>query len=194
MLQLLVFYPFYWESHLYSDSSLLASFLFDSFVKNLIVQNLIEGGIKTLLLLGYLWLIIRTPMVKRLFQYHGAEHKVINAYEKGVKLTVENVQKQSMLHYRCGSSFIILTIIVGIFVYSFFSYDNVWDRILTRIFLIPFVIGLSFEILKTHQCSSQYPILSYLGYPGLWLQKLTTREPSMNKWKLRLLHLIVCRN
>lgn len=155
----------------------LASFLFDSFVKNLIIQNLIEGAIKTLLLLGYLWLIIRTPMVKRLFQYHGAEHKVINAYEKGVKLTVENVQKQSMLHYRCGSSFIILTIIVGIFVYSFFSYENVWDRIFTRILLIPLVIGLSFEILKLTNAVRNIPILSYLGYPGLWLQKLTTREP-----------------
>lgn len=155
----------------------LASFLFDSFVKNLIVQNLIEGGIKTLLLLGYLWIIIRTPMVKRLFQYHGAEHKVINAYEAGLELTVENVQKQSTLHYRCGSSFIILTIIVGVFVYSFFSYDNVWDRILTRILLIPFVIGLSFEMLKITNAVRDIPILSYLGYPGLWLQKLTTREP-----------------
>mgnify|MGYP001214518206 CR=1 FL=1 len=155
----------------------LASFLFDSFVKNLIIQNLIEGAIKTLLLLGYLWLIIRTPMVKRLFQYHGAEHKVINAYEAGLELTVENVQKQSTLHYRCGSSFIILTIIVGIFVYSFFSYENVWDRILTRILLIPVVIGLSFEILKITNAVRNIPILSYLGYPGLWLQKLTTREP-----------------
>ena len=155
----------------------LASFLFDSLVKNLIIQNLIEGAIKTLLLLGYLWLMIRTPMVKRLFQYHGAEHKVINAYEAGVDLTVENVQKQSTLHYRCGSSFIILTIIVGIFVYSFFSYENVWDRILTRILLIPIVIGLSFEILKITNAVRNIPVLTYLGYPGLWLQKLTTREP-----------------
>lgn len=155
----------------------LASFFFDSLVQNLIIQNLIEGAIKTLLLLGYLWMIIRTPSIKRLFQYHGAEHKVINAFEAGLELTIENVQKQSTLHYRCGSSFIILTIIVGVFVYSFFSYDNVWDRILTRIILIPLVIGLSFEILKFTNAVRDIPILSYLGYPGLWLQKLTTREP-----------------
>lgn len=155
----------------------LTSILFDSWIQNLILQNLIEGGMKTLLLLGYLWLIMRTPMVKRLFQYHGAEHKVINAYEKGLELTVENVQKQSTLHYRCGSSFIILTILVGIFVYSFFAYDNVWERIYIRILLIPLVIGLSFELLKLTNAVREIPILTYLGYPGLWLQKLTTREP-----------------
>lgn len=155
----------------------LASLLFDRWVQNLILQNLIEGAIKTLLLLGYLWIILKTSMVKRLFQYHGAEHKVINAYENGLDLTVENVQKQSRLHYRCGSSFIVLTIIVGIFVYSFFSYDSVWDRIITRLLLIPFVIGLSFEVLKWTNALRDVPILTYLGYPGLWLQKLTTKEP-----------------
>lgn len=155
----------------------LASVLFDRWVQNLILQNLIEGGIKTLLLLGYLWIILRTPMVKRLFQYHGAEHKVINAYEKGLTLTVENVQKQSRLHYRCGSSFLVLTIIVGIFVYSFFTYDTVWERIYIRILLIPIVIGLSFEVLKMTNAVRSIPILTYLGYPGLWLQKLTTKEP-----------------
>ncbi|WP_309862453.1 DUF1385 domain-containing protein [Desmospora profundinema] len=155
----------------------LASVLFDRWVSNLILQNLIEGAIKTLLLLGYLWLLSQTPVVKRLFQYHGAEHKVINAYESGVKLTVENVQKQSTLHYRCGSSFIILTILVGVVVYSFFSYDNVWDRILTRLMLIPVVIGLSYELLRLTNALRDVPVLTYLGYPGLWLQKLTTRQP-----------------
>lgn len=155
----------------------LASVLFDRWISNLILQNLIEGAIKTLLLLAYLWLLSQTPVVKRLFQYHGAEHKVINAYESGVELTVENVQKQSTLHYRCGSSFIILTILVGVVVYSFFSYDNVWDRILTRLMLIPVVIGLSYELLRLTNALRDIPILTYLGYPGLWLQKLTTRQP-----------------
>lgn len=155
----------------------LASVLFDRWISNLIIQNLIEGAIKTLLLLGYLWMISQTPVVKRLFQYHGAEHKVINAYEAGVELTVANVQKQSTLHYRCGSSFIILTILVGVVVYSFFSYDNVWDRILTRLMLIPVVIGLSYELLRLTNALRDMPVLTYLGYPGLWLQKLTTRQP-----------------
>ncbi|PTM58508.1 uncharacterized protein YqhQ [Desmospora activa DSM 45169] len=155
----------------------LASILFDRWVSNLIVQNLIEGAIKTFLLLVYLWLISQTPVVKRLFQYHGAEHKVINAYESGLELTVTNVQKQSPLHYRCGSSFIILTILVGVVIYSFFSYDNVWDRILTRLMLIPVVIGLSYELLRLTNAVRDVPVLTYLGYPGLWLQKLTTRQP-----------------
>ncbi|OYD09993.1 DUF1385 domain-containing protein [Paludifilum halophilum] len=155
----------------------LASILFDGTVTNLILQNLIEGGIKTLLLLGYLFAIAQTPIIKRLFQYHGAEHKVINAYESGVELTIDRVQKQSTLHYRCGSSFIILTIIVGVVLYSFFSYDNVWDRIAIRLMLIPAVVGLSYELLRITNALRDIPVLTYLGYPGLWLQKLTTREP-----------------
>lgn len=155
----------------------LASVLFDGTVHNLILQNLIEGTIKTILLLGYLFAISQTSMVKRLFQYHGAEHKVINAYESGAELTVENVQKQSTLHYRCGSSFIILTVIVGVVLYSFFSYDNVWDRIMTRLLLLPAVIGLAYELLRFTNAMRDVPILTYMGYPGLWLQKLTTKEP-----------------
>ncbi|QKI81924.1 DUF1385 domain-containing protein [Kroppenstedtia eburnea] len=157
--------------------ALLASILFDGLVTNLILQNLIEGAIKTLLLLGYLLAISQAPLIKRLFQYHGAEHKVINAYESGEDLTVENVQKQSTLHYRCGSSFIILTVIVGVILYSFFSYDNVWDRIFTRLLLIPVVIGLSYELLRITNALRDVPVLTWLGYPGLWLQKLTTRQP-----------------
>ncbi len=156
----------------------LASLLFDRHVKNLILQNLIEGAIKTILLLTYLWIVSRAPLLKRVFQYHGAEHKVISTYELGQELTVKNVQKQSTLHYRCGSSFIILSIIVGVIVYSFFSYENVWDRILTRLLLIPVVIGLTYELLRATNAVRGIPVLTYLGYPGLWLQKLTTREPS----------------
>ncbi|SFS54650.1 DUF1385 domain-containing protein [Marininema halotolerans] len=155
----------------------LASFFFDGIVTNMILQNLIEGGIKTLLLLTYLFVIAQTPLIKRLFQYHGAEHKVINAYESGEELTVENVQKQSPLHYRCGSSFIILTVITGVVLYSFFQYDNVWDRIGTRLILLPIVIGLSYELLRLTNALRDIPVLTYLGYPGLWLQKLTTRQP-----------------
>jgi uncharacterized protein YqhQ len=156
----------------------LASVLFDRWIQNLILQNLIEGTIKTILLLGYLWIISQTPMVKRVFQYHGAEHKVISTYERGEELTVQNVQKQSTLHYRCGSSFMILTVIVGVIVYSFFSYDDVWDRIMTRLLLIPLVVGLSYELLRATNAVRDIPILTYLGYPGLWLQKLTTKEPT----------------
>jgi len=150
---------------------------FDPWVHNYFLRNLIEGAIKTALLLGYLWIIGQMPIVKRLFQYHGAEHKVINAFEAGVPLTVENVRQQSRLHYRCGSSFLIFTIITGVIVYSFIPYTTVWERVLDRIVLIPVVIGVSYEVLRFTNACRNVPFLSWLAYPGLWLQKLTTREP-----------------
>lgn len=158
--------------------AMLASFLFDGFVTNLILQNLIEGAIKTILLFSYLWIISQTPIIKRVFQYHGAEHKVITAYEHGEELTVENVQKHSRLHYRCGSSFMILTILVGVIVYSFFQYDDMWDRMIIRLELLPVVIMLSYEVLRFTNALRDVPVLKYLGYPGLWLQLLTTKEPN----------------
>ena len=117
-------------------------------------------------------------MIKRLFQYHGAEHKVISAYEAGEDLTPENVQKYSRLHYRCGSSFIMLTVIIGIFLYSVFTYDNLWERMGQRLLLLPVVLGISFELLKITNSLRDIPVLRYLGYPGLWLQLLTTKEPT----------------
>lgn len=158
--------------------AILASVLFDRIVPNEIVNNFLEGVIKTVLLLAYLFAISRAPLIKRLFQYHGAEHKVINAYENGADLTVENVQRHSRLHYRCGSSFIILSVIVGVIVFSFFQYEgSILTRVYLRIVLLPLVIGFSYELLRLTNAVRDVPILSYLGYPGLWLQKLTTSEP-----------------
>lgn len=158
--------------------AILASLLFDRVLSNEILNNLLEGVIKTVLLLTYLYAVSRTTIVKRLFQYHGAEHKVINSFENGVQLTVENVKKFSRLHYRCGSSFIILSIIVGVVIYSFFQYDgNILTRVYLRIVLLPVVIGISYELLRLIDAVRDIPVLSYLGYPGLWLQKLTTSEP-----------------
>lgn len=157
--------------------AVLADLLFTRWVTNNILQNLIEGAIKILLLLIYLFAISQTPLIKRLFQYHGAEHKVISAHEAGVELTVENVQKFSTLHYRCGSSFIIFTVLVGVVIYSFFQYDSLWERIYQRILLLPLVIGASYEVLQFTNKLRDLPLLRILGYPGLWLQKLTTKEP-----------------
>lgn len=157
--------------------AVIADFLFGRWVPSGFWQNLIEGGIKIILLLGYILLISQAPLIKRLFQYHGAEHKVISAFEAGVELTVKNVQKFSTLHYRCGSSFIIFSVLVGVIVYSFVSYDTLWDRVIQRIILLPVVIGVSYEVLQWTNKFRDTPVLRYLGYPGLWLQKLTTREP-----------------
>lgn len=158
--------------------AVLEEMLFGTAFDSTVGHNLIEGAIKLILLVGYIQLIAMTPLIKRLFQYHGAEHKVITAYEAGDPLTVEHVQKYNTLHYRCGSSFIVLTVIVGIFLYSFFEWNTLWERIVIRIALLPLVIGLSYEVLRFTNSVRDIPLLRYLGYPGLWLQKLTTKEPT----------------
>jgi len=152
--------------------------IFGRAFSNIIVHNLIEGAIKILFLLGYLYIISLTPLIKRLFQYHGAEHKVISAYEAGVDLTVANVQKFTRLHYRCGSSFMVFSVLVGVIVYSFFHWDSMWERIYIRVLLLPVVLGFSYEALRVTNSMRELPVLRYLGYPGLWLQKLTTKEPN----------------
>lgn len=156
---------------------MIEQFLFGDLFNSLILHNLIEGIIKTIILIGYIYAISFTPTVKRLFQYHGAEHKVISAYEAGVDLTVSNVQKFSTLHYRCGSSFMVFTVIVGVVIYSFFPYASLMDRLIQRIILLPLVIGVSYEVLRFTNLLRDVPVLRFLGYPGLWLQKLTTKEP-----------------
>lgn len=150
-------------------------------------QIMIEGVFKLILLLLYIYFVSMTPLIKRVFQYHGAEHKVINAYENNLELTVENVQAQTRLHYRCGSSFILFTVIVGIFVYMLVPTDPLWVRVLNRIALIPVVLGISFEVLQLTNKVRDVPILRYLGYPGLWLQLLTTKEPDNEQVEVAIL-------
>jgi len=147
---------------------------------NMVLNNMIEGLIKIGFLLVYLYVISMTPLIKRLFQYHGAEHKVISAYEGGVDLTVQNVQRFTRLHYRCGSSFIVFSVIVGVVIYSlpFFHWDSMWERIYIRVLLLPVVLGVSYETLRLTNALRDIPVLRWLGYPGLWLQKLTTKEPT----------------
>ncbi len=142
-----------------------------------VIQNIIEGMIKLVLLLGYIYFISLTPIVKRVFQYHGAEHKVINAYEAGLPITIENVQKQSRLHFRCGSSFILFTVVIGVFIYLMVPSDPLLVRLIYRVLLIPVVLGVSFEVLQLTNKFRNIPVLRVLGYPGLWVQLLTTKNP-----------------
>jgi uncharacterized protein YqhQ len=141
-------------------------------------QIVAESVLKLILLLSYIYIISLTPLIKRVFQYHGAEHKVINAFENNLELTVQNVQAQTRLHYRCGSSFIMFTVVIGMLLYAFFPTDPLWYRIVNRLLLIPVVLGVSFEFLQLTNKLRDVPVLRYLGLPGLWLQLLTTKEPS----------------
>lgn len=151
-----------------------------------VAQVLVEGLFKLILLLAYIYFISMTPMIKRVFQYHGAEHKVINAYENNLELTVENVQSMSRLHFRCGSSFMLFTVVVGVFIYMFVETDILWERVLNRLALIPVVLGVSFEVLQLTNKLRNVPILKFLGYPGLWLQLLTTKEPDNDQVEVAL--------
>jgi len=173
----------------------IISFLFGKFIFTLVpaiaagffsplfpghtAQVLLEGVFKLLLLFGYIYFISLTPMMKRLFQYHGAEHKVINTFENGLALTVENVKRESRLHYRCGSSFILFTAVISIFLYllPIVPVHPLWLRLIYRIILIPVDLGISYEFLQLTNKLRHIPVLRWLGYPGLWLQLLTTKEP-----------------
>jgi uncharacterized protein YqhQ len=147
---------------------------------------MIESVFKLILLLSYIYVVSMTPMIKRVFQYHGAEHKVINCFEAGKELTIANVQASSRLHYRCGSSFILFTVIVGMFVYLLVPTDPLWVRVVNRILLIPVVLGVAFEVLQITNKVRDIPFLRFLGYPGLWLQLLTTKEPTDDQVEVAL--------
>lgn len=138
--------------------------------------NLAEGGFRMMIFMAYMYGISRLKDIQRVFQYHGAEHKTIHAYEAGEALTVANVQKHSTLHPRCGTSFLLIVMLVSIFVFAFLGWPDLWERILSRILLLPVVAGISYEIIK-FSGRSRNPVVRVAVLPGLWLQKLTTRQP-----------------
>ena len=153
----------------------LAGFL-SEVIEQRLLKNLIEGVLRIVIFLGYMWLATRLDDIKRVWAYHGAEHKAIFCYEKGLPLTVENVREQSRLHPRCGTSFLFIVMIVSILVFSFTSWNNVWIRIGLRLLLLPVVVAISYEIIKL---AGRYDNLltRIVSAPGKALQKLTTREP-----------------
>ena len=138
---------------------------------------LIEGIVRTAIFLGYLLLLSRVKDLRRVFEYHGAEHKTIAAYEAGVELTPENAAKFSRLHPRCGTSFLLIVMIVAIFVFAPIGLPAWWLLVLTRILGVPLIAGISFEIIKWAGRNRNKAWVRTIMWPGLQLQKLTTREP-----------------
>jgi len=161
---------------------LLPNFLVDLIKPNevegsrVIIFNLFEGLIRLALFLGYLALVSRMQDIKRVWQYHGAEHKTIFCYENGQELTVENVRNYSTKHPRCGTSFLFIVMLVSIVVFSLVGWHGMWLNILFRILLIPLVAGISYELLKMAG-RSESKIAKLFNAPGIALQRLTTREP-----------------
>ena len=141
-----------------------------------LIRNLAEGLTKVVILLLYMALVARTPDIKRLFSYHGAEHKTIFCYEHGKPLTVENVRPESRFHPRCGTSFLLVVVLVSILVNSVVRVSNTFARVGCHLLLLPIVVGISYEI--NRWCGAHDNWLSaILSAPGKWLQRLTTNEP-----------------
>jgi uncharacterized protein YqhQ len=138
--------------------------------------TLIEGALKILLFLAYVVAISLLGDIRRVFMYHGAEHKSINCVENGLDLTVENVKKQSRYHKRCGTSFLFVVIFVSILFFLLIPDSNLWVEVICRILLIPVVAGVSFEFIAWAG-NSDNPVAAFLSIPGMWFQKLTTKEP-----------------
>ncbi|MCL4301310.1 MAG: DUF1385 domain-containing protein [Anaerolineae bacterium] len=162
-------------------SPLLLISLIKQFVDvSILVQHLIEGLVRLALFLAYVWGIGFLAEIKRVFGYHGAEHKAINAYEQGVELTPEKVSQCSIVHPRCGTAFLLIVMVISIFVFALVGDPPLWLKIVSRIVLIPVIAGIAYEFLKFSAAHQENPLMKLLIAPGLALQGLTTREPDLS--------------
>ena len=156
-------------------------------------RSVIEGAIKIVIFLVYLGLVAKMKEIKRLFSYHGAEHKTIFCYEKGLPLTVENVQPQSRFHPRCGTSFLLVVIILGLFVGLFIQVDNVFLRIGLRVLLLPVIVCVAYELNRWAGRHDTNIVSRIVTWPGKQLQRLTTNEPDdgMIECAIRAMELVI---
>ncbi len=151
-----------------------------------ILLNVAEGVFRVLLFLGYLWLIGRMKEIRRVFQYHGAEHKTIAAYEHDAPLEPSEVDKFSTLHVRCGTNFLLIVMILTIFVFALFGTPGLAWRIGSRLLAIPLIAGLAFELLRLGAKYHRSLVMRVLMAPGLWLQKITTKPPSEDQIEIAI--------
>ncbi len=157
--------------------TLITSFLGGIFDYSNFLMNAIEGLLRLTLLVGYLWIIGKTNDIARVFQYHGAEHKTINTFESGTKISIETINKYPLEHARCGTSFLLTLVVLSILFFSLLGPMGLLMRIITRLFLIPFLAMFSYEVIKWMGDHHDNPIIHAITAPNLLLQKLTTREP-----------------
>src|SRR5436190_12481379 len=141
---------------------------------------IVEGLIRVSIFVAYLGLISLLPDLRRVFQYHAAEHKAINAYEAGDELEPERVQRYSLIHPRCGTAFMLWVMVIAVFVFAFFGRPHWYWLIAERILLLPFIAGLAYELIRFAGKHQNRVVMTILA-PGLWLQRLTTREPSLDQ-------------
>ena len=154
--------------------------LVELFTDSVLVRNLVDAVLRIAIFMTYLVLVSRMQDIRRVFSYHGAEHKSIHCYEAGLELTVENVRRQSKHHPRCGTSFLMVVIIVAILVntavFAVFPAPNLLVRIVVQLLLLPVVVGIAYEF-NRYVGAHDNPVTNFLAKPGLWMQKFTTYEP-----------------
>lgn len=174
--------------------TLLLFFLFPTFAANFfkktlsintVFLNIIEGIIRVVIFLLYIYFISKMEDIKRVFEYHGAEHKTIFCYENNKELTPENAREFRRLHPRCGTNFLFLVMIVSIILFSLTGWNSLWQRILYRIILLPVVSGITYEVIRW-MGKSNSKLSKFLSFPGLMLQKLTTREPDLSQLEVAI--------
>lgn len=156
-----------------------AARLFHTITEDPVFLNLMEGVLRLVIFMAYIAAISRMKDIQRVFQYHGAEHKTIACFEAGEALTAENAMKHTRFHKRCGTSFLLIVMLVSIFVFAFLGWPSLIERIASRIILLPVVAGISYEIIR-FSAKSDNCLLGWAVKPGLWLQRLTTREPELD--------------
>ena len=144
---------------------------------SILLMNLVEGIVRILIFMLYIVLISKMPDIKTVFQYHGAEHKTIHCFENNLELTPENAQQFYTVHPRCGTSFLVFVMIIAVLVHALMGWPNVFLRVAGRLLVLPLIAGLSYELLKWAGRSSN-PVVKVLSLPGLYVQKLTTKEPT----------------
>jgi uncharacterized protein YqhQ len=157
-----------------------------SAVHNWIVFNLVDGLFRVLFFLGYIILVSMLKDIRRVFQYHGAEHKVVHTWEAAEELTVENARRKSTQHPRCGTSFLMFVMVVSIIVFSIFKFDAFWAIFLSRLILVPVVSGLSYELIRFSAPRCQKGFFRIIVLPGLGLQRITTKEPSDDQLEIAI--------
>jgi uncharacterized protein YqhQ len=150
--------------------------LLSKYIRNSSIVALLEGAIRILIFVGYIAAISLMKDIRRLYMYHGAEHKCINCIEKGRPLNVRNVMRSSRQHKRCGTSFLLFVVLVSVIVFFFIRVDNMALKVIIRLLLIPVIAGISYEIIRLAGRSNNF-FVRVISAPGLWLQRLTTREP-----------------
>ena len=147
---------------------------------------IVEGLVRVTIFILYLFLISLLPDLRRVFEYHAAEHKAINAYEAGEPLEPEIVQRYSLIHPRCGTAFLLWVMVLAVFVFAFFGRPAWYWLIATRILLLPLIAGLAYELIRFAGKHQENRVLMTLLAPGLWLQRLTTRQPSLDQLEVSI--------